>query len=77
MYPWAVACPSHYSHAAGLVLVHPQHAWRTDHEQAIIDWLKREAYQRFDYDPEGCFGQTLTVTGCGDPSCHAEVPHFG
>ncbi|MFW6105689.1 MAG: hypothetical protein ACOC7P_03815 [Chloroflexota bacterium] len=76
VYAWAAKCPNHFSHTAGLVLVHPSYAWQTDQDDSVAGWLQAEAFVRFGYDPTGRFSGRPATSGCGDPLCQAEAPHF-
>ncbi len=77
IYPWAVRCPHHFSHTAGIVLVHPSYARQTDQSSDIAVWLQEQAFLRFQYDPTGRFTRDPANAGCGDLYCQAETPHFG
>ena len=76
IYAWATKCPNHFSHTAGLVLVHPAYAWQTDQDKDVAAWLQEQAFLRFQYDPTGSFSGEPATSGCGDPLCQAGVPHF-
>ena len=76
IYDWAVKCPNHYSHSAGLVLVHPKYWKQTDSDRNVGSWLKKQAFLRFQYDPTGKFSGKPADSGCGHPDCQAKPHHY-
>jgi hypothetical protein len=49
-----------FTHSAGLVAIHPLADALAD-EIAYFAWLlRREAYDRFQFDPDGVFGSSLS-----------------
>lgn len=76
IYSWATKCPNHHSHTAGLVLVHPSYAWKTDQEKQTQLWLQEQAFIKFNYDPLGKFTGKTVQSSCRDAQCRAEIPHF-
>jgi len=76
VYPWAAKCPYHFSHTAGLVLIHPSYAWQADQDDKTVAWLQEQAFLRFQYDPTGKFSGKPATAGCGHLLCHAKVSHY-
>ena len=57
-----------FTHSAGLVAVHPVADALAD-EVAYFAWLlRREAYDRFQFDPDQVFGSSPSRTGLGSIS---------